>query len=69
MCRAPAAGRLPGIAPSGVVPLGVAPPGVEEGNVLTTPVYAPKPGGNIRGRYLRNEIQKVQEGQEGQARH
>ena len=63
MRRAPAAGRLPGIAPSGVVPLGTVPPGVEEGNVLTTPVYAPKPGGNIRGRYLRNEIQKVQEGQ------
>lgn len=58
MRRAPAAGRLPGIVPPGVVP-----PGVEEGNVLTTPVYAPKPGGNIRGRYLRNEIQKVQEGQ------
>ena len=58
MRRAPAAGRLPGIAPSGVVS-----PGVEEGNVLTTPVYAPKPGGNIRGRYLRNKIQKVQEGQ------
>lgn len=48
MRRAPAAGRLPGIAPSGVVPLGTVPPGVEEGNVLTTPVYAPKPGGNIR---------------------
>ena len=63
MRRAPAAGRLPVIATPGVVPLGVAPPGVEGGNVLTTPVYAPKPGGNIRGRYLRNEIQKVQEGQ------
>lgn len=58
MRRAPVAGRLPVIAT-----LGVAPPGVEEGNVLTTPVYAPKPGGNIRGRYLRNKIQKVQEGQ------
>ena len=63
MRRAPAAGRLPGVAPSGVVPLGAVPPGVEEGNVLTTPVYAPKPGCNIRGRYLRNKIQKVQEGQ------
>lgn len=63
MRRAPAAGRLPGIAPSGVVPLGAVPPGVEEGNVLTTPVYAPKRSCNIRGRYLRNEIQKVQEGQ------
>lgn len=63
MRRALVAGRLPEVAPPGVVPLGVAPPGVEEGNVLTTPVYAPKPGGNIRGRYLRNEIQKVQEGQ------
>ena len=63
MRRAPATGRLPEVAPPGVVPLGVAPPGVEEGNVLTTPVYAPKPGGNIRGRYLRNKIQKVQEGQ------
>ena len=58
MRRAPVAGRLPGVVPSGVTPSGV-----EEGNVLTTPVYAPKPGGNIRGRYLRNEIQKVQEGQ------
>ena len=63
MRRAPAAGRLPGIAPSGVVPLGTVPPGVEEGNVLTTPVYAPKPGNNIRGRYLRDKIQKAQEGQ------
>lgn len=63
MRRASVAGRLPGVAPSGVVPLGAVSPGVEEGNVLTTPVYAPKPGGNIRGRYLRNEIQKVQEGQ------
>ena len=63
MRRAPAAGRLPGVAPPGVVPLGVAPPGVEEGNVLTTPVYAPKPGGSIRGRYLRDKIHKVQEGQ------
>ena len=66
MRRAPAAGRLPGIVPSGVVPLGAVPPGVEEGNVLTTPVYAPKRSCNIRGRYLRNEIQKVLE---GQARH
>ena len=53
MRRAPAAGWLPGAAPSGV----------KEGNVLTTPVYAPKPGSNIRGRYLRDKIQKVQEGQ------
>ena len=53
MRRAPAAGWLPGAAPSGV----------EEGNVLTTPVYAPKPGNNIRGRYLRDKIQKAQEGQ------
>ena len=58
MRRAPATGWL-----SRAAQLGVTPPGVEEGNVLTTPVYAPKPGGNIRGRYLRNKIQKVQEGQ------
>ena len=61
MRRAPAAGRLPEVVPPGVVP-----PGVEEGNVLTTPVYAPKPGCDICGRYLRNKMQKVQE---GQARH
>ncbi len=63
MRRAPAAGRLLEVAPPGVAPPGAVPPGVEEGNVLTTPVYAPKPGGSIRGRYLRNKIQKVQEGQ------
>lgn len=63
MRRAPAAGRLPGVAPPGVVLLRAVPPGVEEGNVLTTPVYAPKRSCNIRGRSLRNEIQKVQEGQ------
>jgi len=40
MRRAPAAARLPEVAP----------PGFEEGNVLTPPVYAPKPGSNIRGR-------------------
>ena len=52
MRRASAAGRLPGVAP----------PGVEEGNVLTTPVYAPKLGSNIRGGYMKNKMQKVQEG-------
>ena len=35
MRRAPAAGRLPGVAPPEVVPLGV-----EEGIVLTPPVYS-----------------------------
>jgi len=58
MRRAPATGWL-----SRVAQLGVTPSGAEEGNVLTTPVYAPKPGNNIRGRYLRDKIQKAQEGQ------
>lgn len=58
MRRAPATGWL-----SRAAQLGVTPPEVEEGIVLTTPVYAPKPGNNIRGRYLRDKIQKAQEGQ------